>query len=403
MTRPLEGIRVADFSHVMAGPFASHLLRLMGAEVIKIEAPGRGDAMRYYGNDRRYDGMAPAFIAVNAGKKSIALDLKDPRQHEVARRIIERSDVLLENFRPGVMARLGLGAEAVHRWKPDLIYCSVSGYGQTGPLRDWPAIDNIVQATSGMMSLGGDPGDPPMRVGFPVVDTLTGQTAAFAIATALVRRGRTGAGDTIDVAMFDATLSFMTSAVVPWLVTGKALARMGNTGYSGQPTSALFEARDGRLVSLGVVQQHQFEDLARFVGRADWLSDPRFADPESRCQHAAAMREEVQREMHRRDAAQWEVEMSLAGIPCGMVREVGEAASLPHLGERGLRLPLRIPGLPQRESVEIVNAGFQMESEAPGVAEAPPRLGEHSVEIMQWLGYTSEEAVAVLAAASREP
>jgi crotonobetainyl-CoA:carnitine CoA-transferase CaiB-like acyl-CoA transferase len=203
--------------------------------------------------------------------------------------------------------------------------------------------------------------------------------------------------------MFDATLSFMTSAVVPWLVTGKALARMGNTGYSGQPTSALFEARDGRLVSLGVVQQHQFEDLARFVGRADWLSDPRFADPESRCQHAAAMREEVQREMHRRDAAQWEVEMSLAGIPCGMVREVGEAASLPHLGERGLRLPLRIPGLPQRESVEIVNAGFQMESEAPGVAEAPPRLGEHSVEIMQWLGYTSEEAVAVLAAASREP
>lgn len=403
MTRPLAGIRIADFSHVMAGPFASHLLRLMGAEVIKIEAPGRGDAMRYYGNDRRYDGMAPAFIAVNAGKKSIALDLKDPRQHEVARRIIERSDVLLENFRPGVMARLGLGAEAVHSWKPDLIYCSVSGYGQTGPLRDWPAIDNIVQATSGMMSLGGDPGDPPMRVGFPVVDTLTGQTAAFAIATALVRRGRTGAGDTIDVAMFDATLSFMTSAVVPWLVTGKALARMGNTGYSGQPTSALFEARDGRLVSLGVVQQHQFEDLARFVGRADWLSDLRFADPESRCQHAAAMRDEVQREMHRRDAAQWEMEMSRAGIPCGMVREVGEAASLPHLGERGLRLPLRIPGLPQRESVEIVNAGFQMESEAPGVAEAPPRLGEHSAEILQWLGYTSEEAASVLAAASREP
>ena len=171
--QPLSGIRVADFSHVMAGPYASYLLRLLGAEVIKIESPGRGDPMRHYGNDRRYDGMAPAFIAANAGKKSIVLDLKNPAQLEVARRLVAKSDVLLENFRPGVMTRLGLGPEAVKQLNPELVYCSVSGYGQSGPLRDWPAIDNIVQATSGMMSLGGESG-APVRVGFPVVDTLTG-------------------------------------------------------------------------------------------------------------------------------------------------------------------------------------------------------------------------------------
>src|SRR5690606_31531029 len=191
----LAGIRVADFSHVMAGPYASHLLRLLGAGVIKIEQPGRGDPMRNYGADRRYDGMSPAFIGVNAGKKSIVLDLKDPAQLEVARRIVEESDVLLENFRPGVMARLGLGYDSVKELNPDIVYCSVSGYGQSGPQRDWPAIDNIVQATSGMMSLGGGEGGAPARVGFPVVDTLTGQTAAFAILAALMRREREGGGE----------------------------------------------------------------------------------------------------------------------------------------------------------------------------------------------------------------
>jgi CoA:oxalate CoA-transferase len=182
--QPLAGIRIADFSHVMAGPYASYLLRLLGAEVIKIEPPGRGDPMRHYGTDRRYDGMAPAFIGVNAGKKSLVLDLKNPAQLDVARRVVARCDVVLENFRPGVMARLGLGVDDVRALVPDIVYCSVSGYGQNGPLRDWPAIDNIVQATSGMMSLGGEQDGPPMRVGFPVVDTLTGQTAAFAILAA---------------------------------------------------------------------------------------------------------------------------------------------------------------------------------------------------------------------------
>ena len=385
MMRVLDGIRVADFSHVMAGPYATHLLRLLGAEVIKIESPGGGDAMRYYGADRRYDGMAPAFIAVNAGKKSVVLDLKKPEDLRRARRLIERSDVLVENFRPGVMQRLGLGYADVKALRPDIVYCSVSGYGQFGPRRDWPAIDNIVQATSGMMSLGGDPDGPPMRVGFPVVDTLTGQTAAFAILAALFRRERTGEGEYLDIAMFDATVAFMTSAVVPYLVTGRALERTGNVGYSGQPTSAVFKAADGRYVSLGVVQQRQFELLARVLGREHWLADSRFGDPESRRANAKAMQAELAEVIATRDAAAWEAELSAAGIPCGMVRSVAEAVDLPGLENRKLRVPLTIPGLPGNEHVAVLGTGILGSVGDEEALGPPPRLGEHTAEIVEWL------------------
>jgi len=401
MTLPLAGIRVADFSHVMAGPYATHLLRLLGAEVIKIEPPGRGDAMRDYGADRRYDGMAPAFIAVNAGKKSIALDLKAPQDLETARGIVARCDVLVENFRPGVMQRLGLGQQEMRAVNPRLIYCSISGYGQSGPRRDWTAIDNIVQATSGMMSLGGDPGSPPARVGFPVVDTLTGQTAAFAILSALLRRergaDRHGGGEYIDVAMFDATLAFMASAVVPWLVTGRALERTGNIGYSGQPTSALFVARDGRSISLGVVQQHQFVALARVLGHEEWLGEAAFADPESRRANADVVTRKLSAVFGSRDAAEWEALLSAHGIPCGMVREIGEAVSLPELEDRQLLLPLVIPGLPQKEAVHILGTGFRSGQGAAPAPGAPPRPDQHRQEILDWLAGTETPASGTLA------
>jgi len=394
--KPLEGIRVADFSHVMAGPYASHLLRLLGAEVIKIETPDRGDAMRYYGNDRRYDGMAPAFIAVNAGKKSLTLDLKRPAAQEAARRLVASSDVLLENFRPGVMGRLGLDYATASRLQPKIVYCSVSGYGQQGPRRDWPAIDNIVQATSGMMTLGGVAGDAPTRVGFPVVDTLTGQTAAFAILAALFRRERQGRGEFIDVAMFDASIAFMTSAAVPYLVTGRAVERTGNTGYSGQPTSAIFEARDGRRISLGVVQQSQFETLARQLGQPRWINDPRYLTADLRRQHSDALQAELRGLFMTADAQHWEERLSSAGIPCGMVRDVAEAVSLPGLDERSLRLPLHVPSLPEREDVHIVNAGFLFGNDRPHVDEPPPRLGEHSDTILEGLGFDAAERKAIL-------
>ena len=395
MSRPLEGIRVADFSHVMAGPYASHLLRLLGAEVIKIESPGRGDAMRNYGNDRRYDGMAPAFIGVNAGKKSIALDLKQPMAREAARRLIARSDVVLENFRPGVMGRFGLDYANVRELRPEIVYCSISGYGQSGPRRDWPAIDNIVQATTGMMTLGGVTGDAPMRVGFPVVDTLTGQTAAFAILAALYKRDRQHVGEYIDVAMFDASLAFMTSAIVPYLVTGRPPERTGNTGDSGQPTSAVFFTKDGRRVSLGVVQQSQFEALARELGRERWLSDPRFLSPDLRREHSRAMQEELQAALNDSTAEELETRLSAAGVPCGMVRDVAEAITLPRLSERQLTSSLHVKGLPERENIDIINAGFLFGNDPPGVREPPPRLGEHGADILGSLGFSPSEIAAM--------
>ena len=401
MSGALKGIVVVDFSHVMAGPYASHLLRLLGAEVIKVEAPGIGDAMRNYGPDRRYDGMAPAFIAVNAGKKSLVLNLKHAPALEAVRRLIARADVVLENFRPGVMGRLGLDYASVRELQSRMVYCSVSGYGQEGPRRDWPAIDNIVQATSGMMSLSGEQGDDPMRVGFPVVDTLTGQTAAFAILAALLRRERTGAGEHIDVAMFDAAIAFMTSAVVPYLVTGKGLARTGNVGYSGQPTSGVFVGSDGRRVSLGVVQQPQFESLARLMGRADWLCDPRFANADLRRAHSVEMQAELSALFATRPATQWERELSEAGLPCGMVREVSEAIGLDGVEQRGIKLPLRVPALPDREDVAIVNAGFKFSEDSPHIGVAPPRLGEHNDEILESLGFDAAQRREILAGNDR--
>jgi CoA:oxalate CoA-transferase len=319
------------------------------------------------------------------------LDLKQPLAREAARRLIATSDVVIENFRPGVMQRLGFGYEHVKQLRPSIIYCSISGYGQKGPRRDWPAIDNIVQATSGMMSLGGVADDSPQRVGFPVVDTLTGQTAAFAILAALLRRERQGVGEHIDVAMFDASLAFMTSAVVPYLVTGKALPRTGNVGYSGQPTSAVFECADGRLISLGVVQQNQFEMLCRAVGGEHWLSDARFATPDLRRENTEAMQGELKAVFRHRTAADWESALSAAGIPCGMIREVSEAASLPDLAQRHITIPVRVPGLPQGQDVHVLNAGFLFGNEPAPAMDPPPRLGEHNDQILSELGLSSEE------------
>lgn len=380
MNKPLSGIRVADFSHVMAGPYASHLLWLLGAEVIKIE-PKSGDNFRSYGADPSMQGLSPAFIAANAGKKSISLDLKDPEDRKIARDIVERADVLLENFRPGVIDRLGFSYEQVKGFNPEIIFCSVSGYGQDGPHRDWPAIDNIVQATSGMMMLSGDDGDPPMRIGFPIIDTLTGQTAAIAILSALFRRANGGGGGYIDVSMFDASLAFMTSAVTPYFATGKPMPRMGNTGYSGLPTASLFTAKDGRQISLGVVQPKQFALLARLLGREDWLRDDRFSSRSAQIDNFDALYAEVATEIAKRDAEEWEQVMSAEGIPCGMVRGVDEAAELARAESM---LNLDLPG--DRDRMTIPGPGFRLTPEGARTGGSPPRLDEHRAEILEWLG-----------------
>ncbi len=400
MPQPLAGYRVADFSHVMAGPFCSHFLRMLGAEVIKLEAL-RGDPMRNYGPFREWEGMAPAFVAANVGKQSIAVNLKHPKGIEVARRLIASADVVLENFRPGVMQRLGLGYDTCRALRAGIVYCSISGYGQFGAQRDYPAIDNIVQATSGMMAANGDEGDPPSRVGWPVVDTYTGTLAALAVLSALLQRERFGNGQYIDVSMLDASLVLLTSLATPYLVTGQTLPRTGNIGYSGSPTAAVFEARDGARVSLGVVQDNQFAALCRAIGEQPLAQDPRFATVSERAkpEHAAELREYLTRVFARRDGAEWEQLLNAAGAPCGLVRDIAGACAAARGAGRDLLEPLTVQlRSGEQAQGEYLNAGFMFETDGPGGPSTVPGIGEHSKTVLRSLRYAEAEISDLIAA-----
>jgi CoA:oxalate CoA-transferase len=398
MPQPLAGYRIADFSHVMAGPFCSHFLRLLGAEVIKLESLA-GDPMRNYGPFREWDGMAPAFVAANVGKQSVAVNLKHPDGLEVARRLVRSSDVVLENFRPGVMSRLGLGYEVCKALRTNLVYCSISGYGQSGPQRDYPAIDNIVQATSGMMTANGDEGDPPSRVGWPAVDTYTGTLAALAVLAAIIQRDRFGSGQYIDVSMLDASLVMLTSLVTPYLLTGQALPRTGNTGYSGAPTAAMFQARDGVRLSLGVVQDNQFAALCRAIEQPQLSEDPRFATIVERAkpENAQRLRELLNAVFATRDAAEWERLLNAVGAPCGLVRDVAAASEAARQGDRGLieDVDVRLDSGAHVKGA-FVNAGFLFKTDGPGGVSSVPVLGEHSRQILTSLGYSDQESDALI-------
>jgi CoA:oxalate CoA-transferase len=394
--KALEGIKVCDFSHVMAGPFASYMLALMGAEITKIEPPGSGDPFRNYGPDRRYDGMSAGFIAINVGKRSIILDLKQEAGKDAARRIIAASDVVVENFRPGVIDRLGLGYDTCKALKPDIIFCSVSGYGQKSPLRDYPAIDNVVQAASAMTMQSGEDGGGPVRIGFAPVDTFTGMTAAYAIVNALFRRERTGEGQFIDASMMDSAVAFMTSSVATYLVQGKVFKRTGNVGYSGSPTAGIFQTSDGGFVSLGVVQNAQFVNFSKALGHPEWGEDPRFATPGLRKDNETALTKLVADVLITKDGPIWEKELNAVGAPCALVRTTDQVVAMPHFEGRGFFIPVHIPGLPDKEDVIVMNAGFSTDADGPGVSGRPPWHGEHTRSILSELGYSDAEMESLI-------
>jgi crotonobetainyl-CoA:carnitine CoA-transferase CaiB-like acyl-CoA transferase len=337
---------------------------------------------------------------VNSGKRSIVLDLKNAAHLEVAKRLVAQSDVVVENFRPGVMERLGLGYEACKRIKPDIVFCSVSGFGQSGPLKFNPAIDQIIQSMSGLMTLSGEPGTGPTRIGFPVVDTYTGLLAAFAMMSALLHRERTGEGQCIDVAMMDAAMVMMISLLGPYLVAGEKPQKQGNRGYSMSPTADTFETAKG-AITIGAVRDNQFRLLCDVLGRPDLVADSRFANRKLRFQHGTELQAEVTRSLAAHDALTWEKLLNDGGVAAGAVRDVPDAIAHEHFDDRSLRIPLKVPGI-SPEQVHVLGAGFRYAHDQPGIESPPPRLGQHTRDVLVELGYGAAEIEVLTAPTSKE-
>jgi formyl-CoA transferase len=387
--RPLEGIRVLDLTNVLAGPFCCHQLAHLGADVIKVEVPGRGDLARQLGVDGALNQrlMGISFLAQNPGKRSITLNLKKPEGKALLKRLVRSAQVVVENFRPGVMDRLGLGFEVLKRENPELIYCAISGFGQDGPWRDLPAYDQIIQGLSGVMSITGSAETAPTRVGYPIADTIGGLTAAFAIAGALAGRDRNG-GVFIDVSMLEATLATMGWVVSNYLIGGETPRPFGNENFTAAPSGTFRTADDP--INIAANKQEQFEAVCRAIDRLDLIDDSRFQARDNRKANRAALKAEIEAALVTEPADHWMAKLNGLGVPSGPVLSVPQILDHPQIRDRGLVADFENVEGVDRE-IRVVRTGFKLSGQAPRVDRPPPRLGAHNREVYGELGVSSEE------------
>lgn len=387
--KPLDGVRVLDLTNVLAGPFCCHQLAHMGADVIKVEARLGGDLARQLGADidlnQRYMGIS--FLAQNPGKRSITIDLKKPEGKSLLRKLVQTADVLVENFRPGVMDRLSLGYNDLLKENPRLIYCAISGFGQSGELRDLPAYDQIIQGMSGIMSITGDAESSPLRVGYPIADTVGGITAAFAISSNLANKHRSE-GVFIDVSMLEAAMSTMGWVVSNYLVADRIPQALGNENMTASP-SGTFKTSDG-LINIAANKQEHFEKVCVILDHPEWISDPQFVDRHLRLKNRLLLKESMEQEMSKKPTEHWWQMLREAGVPAGPVYSVPQALNHPQIAERGMVANFdNVPGVGR--NVRIVRTGFKLNGVTPSVDFPPPQLGEHTEAILTELGFSSEE------------
>ncbi len=382
MTAPLTGIRVLDLTNVLAGPFACHQLVHLGAEVIKVEAVGRGDLARNLGSDPALNaaGMGISFLAQNAGKKSVSLNLKDPRGKDLLFELIKTADVLVENFRPGVMDRLGLDYETLKAVTPSLIYCAISGFGQDGPWVKRPAYDQIIQGASGLMSVTGDRTSAPTRVGSPVADTVGGLTAAMAISAALNAQPR---GCMIDVSMLESVLATMGWVLSNHLIGGQEPAANGNENPTSAP-SGTFRTGEG-LLNIAANKDEQWLLLCQHLERDDLPTHPDYRTREDRKANRLPLRAELETNLRAKSALEWEAELNALGIPSGAVLTVPQVLNSDHLQSRDFLEDFpSMPGVDR--AIRVVSTGLKIDGQRPKVTTPPPALGVDEAEIWGALG-----------------
>ncbi|MEM1288338.1 MAG: CoA transferase [Pseudomonadota bacterium] len=386
-TKPLAGVKVLDLTNVLAGPFACHQLAHLGADVLKIETVGRGDLARNLGADPVLSarGMGVSFLAQNAGKRSMTLNLKSVAGKQILKTLVGRSNVLVENFRPGVMDRLRLGSQTIRAENPELIYCAISGFGQDGPWAHQPAYDQIVQGISGVMSVTGDSDSAPLRVGYPLADTIGGLTAAMMICAALQSSER---GCFIDVSMLDSVLATMGWVVSNHLIAGVDPSPHGNENPTSAP-SGTFQCADG-LINIAANKDEQWIALASHLGRSDLLSDPIYATREDRKANRFRLRAELETVLTQRNADVWVRALNEIGVPAGPVLSVPEILAHPQVRGRDLlALFENVRGLDR--SLELMRVGAMVDGERPRVEAPPPTLGQDTDDVLRSLGYSSVE------------
>lgn len=393
MSGALSGIKVLDLTRVLAGPWAGQLLADLGAEVIKVERPGTGDDTRQWAPPSLPDGTAAYYLAANRGKQSLTVDITQPAGQEIVRQLAAQADVLLENYKVGGLKKYGLDYDSLRAINPRLVYCAITGFGQTGPYAQLPGYDYIVQGMSGLMSITGPADGEPHKVGVAVTDLFTGLYAANAIQAALLARHRTGEGQYIDMALFDCSLAMLANVNMNWLVGGEVPPRLGNAHPNIVPYQVFRTAGDSHFI-LACGNDKQFRTVCELIGQPGLAADPRFATNPQRVHYRDVLVPQLAEAFLARGRDEWLKLLDAAGVPCGPINTVDEAFADPQIRFREMELHLKDA---QGQDVPQVACPIKMSGTPPRYDAPPPKLGQHTDSVLSALGYDAA-AIAQLKA-----